>query len=139
MFKHIMTPVDLGHAGRLDRALQVTADLAKHYGADVTFVGVTWPQPSKIAHSPEEFARKLQTFAEEQKSERGIAEARSHMIVAHDPSIDLDPRLAAAVDEVGADLIVMGSHIPRHFEFSSHGAALASHTDASILLIRDPA
>jgi nucleotide-binding universal stress UspA family protein len=63
VFKHIMVPVDLAHEGRLDRALDVAADLAAHYGARVTYVGVTVPQPSSVAHNPEEFAEKLARFA----------------------------------------------------------------------------
>ena len=54
MFKKIMTPVDLAHQGDLKKALSVTADLAKHYGASVVFVGATSPSPSSTAHSPEE-------------------------------------------------------------------------------------
>ena len=52
LFKHIMVPVDLAHEGQLDRALGVAADLAGHYGARVTYVGVTVPQPSSVAPHP---------------------------------------------------------------------------------------
>ena len=63
MFKHIMVPVEtLRHEGQLDRALGVAADLAGHYGARVTYVGVTVPQPSSVAHTPQEFAEKLAHF-----------------------------------------------------------------------------
>ena len=36
MFNHIMTPVDLAHIDRLDRALTAAADVAKAYGAVCT-------------------------------------------------------------------------------------------------------
>ncbi|MCU4653539.1 universal stress protein [Roseibacterium sp. SDUM158016] len=139
MFRHIMVPVDLGHADRLDRALGVAADLARHYGARVTYVGVTVPQPSTVAHNPEEFAEKLARFAAAETEVRGVVDAGSHPIVSHDPTIDLDGRLASAADELGADLIVMGSHIPRRFELRSHGGHLAALSHHSVMLVRDPA
>ncbi len=137
MFKHIMVPVDLAHEGRLERALKVAADLARHYGSRVTYVGVTTPQPSSVAHTPQEFAEKLARFAAAQGEANGVTEAASHPIVSHDPSIDLDKMLTDAVDELEADLVVMGSHIPRHFELRSHGGHLASLTHHSVMLVRD--
>ncbi len=139
MFKHIMVPVDLAHEGQLDRALKVAADLAEHYGARVTYVGVTTPQPSSVAHTPQEFAEKLARFAAAQGETLGVAEPGSHPIVSHDPTVDLDKTLVDAVDELGADLVVMGSHIPRHFELRNHGAHLAALTHHSVMLVRDEA
>lgn len=56
MFKKIMAPVDLAHMDRLEKALKCTADLAKHYDAEVIFVGVTSSTPSSMAHTPAEYA-----------------------------------------------------------------------------------
>lgn len=139
MFKHIMVPVDLAHEGRLDRALAVAADLAGHYGARVTYVGVTAPQPSSVAHNPQEFAEKLARFAAVQGETRGVAAPASHPIVSHDPAIDLDKQLLAAAEELEADLIVMGSHIPRFLDLKSHGGHLASLSHHSVMLVRDEA
>lgn len=139
MFKHIMVPVDLGHADKLDRALAVAADLARHYGARITYVGVTSPQPGSVAHTPEEFAQKLAQFAMAQTEVNNVADAGAHAITSHDPSVDLDARLADACDAIGADLIVMGSHIPRRFELRSHGGHLASLSHHSVMLVRDAA
>lgn len=136
MFSRIMIPVDLAHEDRLEKALRTGAELSKLYDAPVVYVGVTIPQPSAVAHSPEEFGRKLEAFAEGEATRHGIA-ASAHTVVAHDPTTDLDRRLAETCRQVGADLVVMGSHIPRRFDFGSHGGALATHTDASVLLVRD--
>lgn len=138
MFTHIMVPVDLAHADRLNRALETAADLAKSHGARVTYVGVTAPQPGQVARSPEDFADKLARFAAAQSEVQGIAQTGAHPITAHDPSVELDTALKSAADRLDADLIVMGSHIPRAFDLKSHGAHLAQMTDRSILLIRDP-
>jgi len=41
--------------------------------------------------------------------------------------------------ERGADLIVMGSHIPRFLDLGSHGGHLASLSHHSVMLVRDEA
>lgn len=137
MFKRIMVPVDLGHAQRLSGAVTVALDLAGHYGSEVVFVGVTSNAPGPVAHTPEEFGRKLDTFATEQAGGRRVA-ARGHAIVSHDPAADLDDRLTEAVGELDADLVVMATHVPGIADMlvPSHGGALARHTDVSVFLVR---
>lgn len=137
LFKHIMVPVDLAHPDKLTRALGVMGDLARHYDAQVTLVGVTGPQPGSVAHSPDEFAQKLLKFAAIQAEIFGLPPIATHPITANDPAIDLDRALEQAVHDLGADLVVMGSHIPRRFDLGSHGGRIASHTDISVMLVRD--
>ncbi len=136
MFSHIMVPVDLAHPDKLDAALKTAADLAGHYGARVTYVGVTTGQPSSVAHTPQEYAEKLAKFAAMQAEVNEVAEVASHAITAHDPAVELDHKLEEAVHEIGADLVVMGSHIPRTFDLGSHGGRVATHTDVSVMLVR---
>jgi nucleotide-binding universal stress UspA family protein len=136
VFQHIMVPVDLGHTDKLETALRAAADLAGHYGARVTYVGVTSGQPSSVAHTPQEFAEKLAKFAAVQAEVNGVAEVASHAVTAHDPAVELDRKLEDAVQEIGADLVVMGSHIPRAFDLGSHGGRIATHTDVSVMLVR---
>ncbi|GAA5068639.1 universal stress protein [Roseibacterium beibuensis] len=139
MFKHIMVPVDLGHVEKLDRALSVAADLARHYAARVTYVGVTSPQPGSVAHTPEEFAEKLARFTAAQAEVRRIEDVASDPVTVHDPSVDLDKTLAKTGEDLGADLIVMGSHIPRRFDMRSHGGHLAALSHHSVMIVRDDA
>ncbi|EBA09476.1 universal stress protein [Sagittula stellata] len=138
MFRHIMIPVDLGHMEKLERALGVAAAEAKQHGCPVTYVSVTGNTPGPQGHSPEEFQSKLAKFAADQAAAHGI-ETDAHTIVAHDPSIDVDDKLLAAVDEIGADLVVMASHPPNMADYfwPSHGGSLASHASVSVMLVRD--
>jgi nucleotide-binding universal stress UspA family protein len=131
-----MVPVDLAHPDRLDTALKVAGDLASHYGARVTYVGVTGSLPGSIAHTPQEFAAKLAKFAAAQAELQNLPEIATHPVTAHDPAVDLDRALEQAVHDLGADLVVMGSHIPRRFDLGSHGGRVASHTDISVMLVR---
>lgn len=137
MFTKIMTPVDLAHIDHLEKALRITADLSKHYRIPVCYVGVTAATPSAVAHTPEEYAAKLSEFARQQAADHEI-EASSRAYTSHDPAIDLDNALLKAVAETGADLVVMASHLPNvtDYVWPSHGGQLASHSGASVLLVR---
>lgn len=137
MFNTIMVPVDLRHPSALDKALTIAADLAKAEGASVTFVGVTSPEPGALGHNPGEYGELLQRFAAAQGEVHGL-DAKAHAIVAHDPAIDLDRKLTEAAEEIGADLVVMATHVPNVTDYiwSSHGGHLANHSSASVFLVR---
>jgi nucleotide-binding universal stress UspA family protein len=137
MYSKILVPVDLEHAESLEKALNTAADLAGHYGASVCLLGVTASAPSAVAHTPEEFAGKLDTFASEQGARHGASFA-TKTVVSHDPAVDLDKTLEATAEEMGADLIVMASHIPGfadHF-IASNAGHVASHSKMSVLVVR---
>lgn len=138
MFKHIMAPVDLAHLERLGRALNVAVAEARHHKCPVTFVSVTAAAPSALAHNPSEFADKLQAFTDEMVREHAI-EARALPIISHDPVTDVDDALLKAIDDIGADLVIMGSHRPGAAEYfwPSNGGKVASHATASVMLVRD--
>lgn len=137
MYKKIMVPVDLGHTEKLEKAIATAADLAKHYHAPAQMVGVTASAPGSIAHSPKEYAQKLEEFAVAEGRKLGV-EFGAHTIISPDPAIDLDDTLGREAHEIGADLIVMGSHVPGFAEhlFSSNAGYLASHSDISVFVVR---
>jgi len=137
MYSKIVVPVDLAHADRLEKALSVAADLAKHYQAELHYVGVTSSAPGAVAHTPEEFAGKLKAFADAQGSARGVA-VQADAVTSHDPVRDLDDTLGRTVDELGADLVVMASHVPGFAEhvFASNAGYLANHANVSVLVVR---
>lgn len=138
MYKKIVIPVDLEHLATLEKGLQTAADLARHYDAETCYVAVTTVTPSAVAHTPDEFARKLEAFAQEQARARGLPKASSRSYASHDPTIDLDKTLRKAVEESGADLVVMASHVPGVLEhvWSSHAGWLAAHADISVMVVR---
>lgn len=137
MFKKIMTPVDLAHQGDLAKALKCSADLAKHYGAEVVYVGVSSATPSATAHTPKEYEEKLGAFAEAQASENGI-KTTAHPVMSHDPAVDIDDALMKATVDVGADLVVMQSHMPNVMDYiwPSNGGKIAEHAKCSVMVVR---
>ena len=137
MYKKIVVPVDLAHADTLAKALQTSADLARHYGAEITYVGVTTNLPSSVAHTAAEYQQKLEGFAGEQGRKFGI-EIKAKTIVSHDPARDLDDRLGEEIRAEQADLVVMASHVPIFSDhvFASNAGYLASHATTSVFIVR---
>lgn len=137
MFSKIMVPVDLAHLDRQSRALACATDLAALYNAAIEYVGVTTATPGAIAHTPAEFEQKLRQFADDQATQGGLATS-ARMIVAHDPTADMDAVLLRAVEETGADLVIMASHDPgiADYIWPSNGGKVAGHAHVSVMVIR---
>ncbi|ATG48957.1 universal stress protein [Celeribacter ethanolicus] len=137
MFKTIVIPVDLGHADRLEKALGVAGDLAAQYDAAVHVVGVAPETPHALGHTPAEYEARLRAFAAD-LSDRYGRPVTPHPVIATDLRIDLDALLMKASDELGADLVVMASHVPGFAEyiFGSNAGTLASHAKMSVFVVR---
>jgi nucleotide-binding universal stress UspA family protein len=137
MYNAIMIPVDLAHVDQLTKALKTGADLAKVYSARLVAVGVTGSAPSEVAHNPVEYAQKLAAFAADQSARLGVA-VEAKAVTSHDPAVDIDDTLEKAADEIGADLVVMASHIPGMMEYviASRAGYLASHSSRSVFVVR---
>lgn len=137
MFKLMMVPVDLEHLEPLSKALAVAAGLAKHYGIPVCYVGVANVEPSRIAHNPAEYEKKLQAFTAEQTAKHGH-DASCETYVGHDLVADVDDVLLKAVGKLEADLVVMASHVPTIIDYvwPSNGGKIAAHSDASVFVVR---
>ena len=138
MYSTLMVPVDVAHKDRHGPGLRVAADLARHYGAEICFVTVTSAAPGALGHTPEEARDALDAFAAEQAQANGV-KARGHLALSHDPAVELDKTLLAALEEIGADLVVMDSHVPGWADWltGSHGGWLASHAPVSVMVVRD--
>ena len=139
MYHRILVPVDLAHVGALERALNVAGDMAQHYEAEICYVSVTPGVPGRVARSPKEYEEKLKTFAQEQGQRHGRP-VSTKVYVSADPVADLEDLLVKSVKDVGADLVVMGTHLPRRLDaiMPSHGGKVARQTDVSVFLVRPP-
>ncbi|UTW12729.1 universal stress protein [Marinobacterium rhizophilum] len=138
MYNHIMVPVDLAHADQLSKALQTAADLARLYQASVCYVGVSASTPSSVAHTPDEFTRKMEQFGQAQAAKHQLPNVSSAAYISHDPAVDLDDTLMRAAKDSGADLVVMASHVPGLLEhvFASNAGYFASFSKVSVLVVR---
>lgn len=137
MYRHIMVPIDLAQLPAQRKALDAAAALAGAFDAAVTYVGVAAPAASGVAHSPEEHRAKLDAFAAQEGARIG-GRAAARLVTVSDPATEIDAALRTALDELAADLVVMATHAPGLADrlWSGHGATLAAHAPASVLLVR---
>ncbi|MDZ7749764.1 MAG: 3'-5' exonuclease [Halofilum sp. (in: g-proteobacteria)] len=112
MFKKILVPVDLAHKDAIEPALTAASDLARHHGAEVCYIGVTATTPGSVARTPEEYQQKLDAFAQEQSDQHHGQTVSARAITSPDPVADLDDVLLQAIEDTGADLVVMATHLP---------------------------
>ncbi len=137
MFHKIMVPIDLEQIEMFDKALALAATMAKQSDAEVCFVSAANTTPGAVAPTPSAFAAALESFARKQAENRGV-KASARAVEAKDVAADLTDILVDAVDDLGADLVVMATHAPHfadHF-FAAHGASVAARTGASVFLVR---
>ncbi|MGF1503183.1 MAG: universal stress protein [Paracoccaceae bacterium] len=137
MYHKILVPVDLAHADSLSKACGTAARLGKTFEAPVVYVGVTAATPGKVAHNPAEFTEKLAALVKRETDAHGHT-GEPKTVVSHDPSIDLEDAILKAIDETGADLVVMASHIPNLADhlWPSHGGTVAARSAASVFVVR---
>ncbi len=137
MFRKLMVPVDLGHLDSLARSLECAADLAHHYSAEVTYVGVTAPGWTSIATGPDHFRSQLNAFAMEQAARTGVP-TQAHAVIAGDPVTEVDDALIEVAQDIGADLIVMATHVPKlsDYVWPSNGGRVARRVSCSVMLVR---
>jgi nucleotide-binding universal stress UspA family protein len=132
-----MVPVDLAHEDKLGRTLKCAAQFARQWDAKVTYIGVASSAPSAVAHNPEEYKERLARFAAAQGELEGI-ETSSYGIISPDPTVDVHKSLLTAIDDIGGDLVVMESHLPRVSDYiwASHGGYVAEHAKITVMLVR---
>ncbi len=137
MFNHIMVPVDLHLPPEVKKATEVAAQLAKWQGAKVTIVSVTGPQPGDSHLTTDAIKQELLTCASEIAMQSGTS-VDTRNIHSVDVAVEIDKDLTHAAEEMGADLIVVGTHAPRITDYilSSHAGYLAKHASMSVLVVR---
>ncbi len=134
MFKHIMIPIDLHMPPEVQKATEVASEMAKWQGAKITVVSVSGTDP---AQSDNAVDAQLAEIASALAAQSG-AQVNTHNIHSVDVAIEVDRDLTSAAEEIGADLIVVGTHTPRITDYilSSHAGYLAKHAKVSVFVVR---
>jgi nucleotide-binding universal stress UspA family protein len=136
-YHKIMVPVDLAHLASLGKALGTAAQLARSYRIPVCYVSVA-PGPAPItAGQADEFREALDSFALDQAERHGF-EATARAVIPEDETADLREALMRALEESGADLVVMASHIPDVEDrlFASNAAFVAASAAVTVMVVR---
>ncbi|HUS53003.1 MAG TPA: universal stress protein [Thermohalobaculum sp.] len=128
MYKMILVPVDLDYPEVAAKAMEVAKEMSRAEGASLTVISV---QPIIIDESgtpPPDYQPKMNAYLAKHGTATGLLKLGG--------SISAEIRYAA--DEIGADLIVMGSHDPHFTDYliGSNAAHVALHTPCSVLVVR---
>lgn len=144
MFKQILFPVDLSEPDSWRHALPVALEQARSHQATLHVLTVL----------PEFSARVSQYFpdhAREKYRADSVAELTSFVKDNVPAGIDVREVIAegtvyeeimAAAEAVGADLIVMASHVPstmKHLLLGANAAQVVRHCECSVLVVRTKA
>ncbi|MEX0304745.1 MAG: universal stress protein [Leisingera sp.] len=141
MFKHIMVPIDLRLPDPVPKAMDVAMEMARIEGARLTLVNVTGAHTDETLDGGDaaDVVVSLARRVEEKIAERteGV-KVEGISVHSNDVAAEVDSILARTVEEIGADLVVVGSHAPRLMDyiFSSHGNYLVRHSKASVFVVR---
>jgi len=138
MYSRILVPVDLGHADKLDKALDLAAKTAKEHDATVIYVGVVDAVPTTSKNTEGNKARALlDDFASEQAHKYGIKVA-DHVELRGDLHLNVGAEVIQAAKKTDCDLVIMASHVPglKEHVFTSNAGYVASHAPMSVFVVR---
>jgi len=140
MIKTIVVPIDYAEKGAGVAALGLAQDLAKANGAKLVLLHVCEPVRGEIApHLPEGFHERVLSDAatrlNETANEQGLADVAEVVVREGHPSTEI----LEYANEIGADLIVIGSHDPGLVDYflGSVAARVARHAHCSVLVARN--
>ncbi|MCC1491482.1 universal stress protein [Cognatishimia sp. F0-27] len=138
MTSRILVPVDLDHAEKLEKALDLAAKFAKEDGATVIYTDVVdaVPTTSPITEG-ERMADRLKRFVDVQRTKYGI-DGQAHVALRGDLHLNVGADIIKAAKDTDCTLIVMASHVPgikEHF-LSSNAGYVASHAPVSVYVVR---
>jgi len=139
MFKKVLLPIDINHPESWEKALPLALECAGDAG-EVHLLGIVHDLGANVVTSflPEDFERKamerlkaqLTQFADENLKGRG------HAHVGHGSVAQTILRQAG---ELGADLIVIASHMPNDFQtllVGSNADRVVRHAEIPVLVVR---
>ncbi len=138
MYSRILVPVDLDHADKLDKALELAAKTAKEADAEVVYVDVVDAVPTMSAKTEgERMADRLEKFTRRQAEQHGI-KANDHVALRGDLHVNVGKDIIQAAKDNECDLIVMASHVPglKEHILASNAGYVASHAPMSVYVVR---
>jgi nucleotide-binding universal stress UspA family protein len=133
MLKRILLPIDPTTAEAWQPAIDAAVDLARKYAATIAVVWVAPP----VGSDPVSFADVHMPALEAVVGERLPSDVATELHLRADWG-DPDREICNAAKELGADLIVMGTHGPHAGETveESNAATVVLHAECSVYVVR---
>jgi nucleotide-binding universal stress UspA family protein len=129
MFKKILVPVDLDYPDVAAKAMETAKAMARAEGAELTVISVQPVVIDETGHPPPDYQPKLDAYiAAQGGGMKGVLKLGG--------SVSAEIRYTA--EELGIDLIIMGSHDPHFTDYliGSNAAHVALHTPCSVMVVR---
>lgn len=141
MYKTILLPVDLNQEASWQKALPAAVDLCTTHGARLKLLSVVpgFTMPMVEQYFPADAQKKMLAAAE--KALEAFARDKvpdgleAETLIAQG---EIYEEVIAAAGQTGADLIVMGGHVPelKDYVFGTHAARVARHATVSVMVVR---
>lgn len=145
MYNDILLPVDLSEEQSWRKALEVSIEYCRAFGARLHVVAVLadYKTPMVGSYFPEGFEKKhredVDKLMHQFVSDHVPKECKVQIIVAEGPSVYKE--ILHTADQINADLIVMGSHAPELLDYllGPNAERVVRHARQSVLVVRDEA
>jgi len=141
MYKSILLPVDLGHESSWKKATPEAVALAKQYGAKIHVLTVIpdYGMPVVGSFFPADFADNALNATKEELAKFVAANVPADVLAGSTAvSGTIYKRILVGADELGCDLIVMGSHRPSKADYllGPNAARVVRHAKQSVFIVR---
>lgn len=143
MYKDILLPVDLSQEGSWHKALEISIELCRAFGCRLHIVSVLpeYKTPMVASYFPEDFEEKHREVVDQQMhqfvKEHVPEECKVQVIVAEGTSVYKE--IIHSAEQVDADLIVMGSHVPEFKDYllGPNAERVVRHAKQSVMVVRE--
>jgi len=141
MYKSILLPIDLSHKESWDKAVPVAVGLAKQYGAKIHVLTVIPDFGMAVVGTffPADFAdNALAATKKELDSFVGEHIPNDLLDASHAVHGTIYQQILKNADELGCDLIVIGSHQPAKADYllGPNAARVVRHASQSVHVVR---
>jgi len=142
MYKQILVAIDLSEDGGWRQPLVAGAEHARKFGAHLTVLTVLREVEAMVRAQVAPIGYELFVADLENKLAASVREVNAHdldpkLVVTH--GVSIYDQILVLAQEVGADLIVVGSHRPamKDYLLGTNAGRVVRHATCSVLVARD--
>ncbi|MDH3593607.1 MAG: universal stress protein [Rhodospirillales bacterium] len=141
MYKEILLPIDLNDPVTQEKAVSTAIEYAKAFGARLHAVTIVPDLGVGVVGTffPEDYAQKAKAAAEAELRDFVKRRVPDGVVAEHAVALGtIYEEIIEYAKEIGADLIVMGSHRPelKDYLIGPNASRVVRHADCSVLVVR---
>jgi len=142
MYKQILVAIDLSEDGGWRQPLVAGAEHARKFGAQLTVLTVLREVEAMVRAQVAPIGYELVVADLENKLAESVREVNAHdldpkLVVTH--GVSIYDQILVLAQEIGADLIVVGSHRPamKDYLLGTNASRVVRHARCSVLVARE--